>query len=60
MIFLQCFCIGLLGFFISSFVMAHGVAGNRYFPPTIVVEDPYAANEVHSVIGRTANIGAGP
>ncbi len=52
-------CIGFIGFFISPFAMAHGVAGNRYFPPTIVVEDPYAANEVHAVVGRTANIGAG-
>jgi len=40
-------------------VRAHGIAGNRYFPPTIVVDDPYAANEAHSVVGRTPNIGAG-
>ena len=37
-------CIGFIGFFIGPFAMAYGVAGNRYFPPTIVVEDPYAAN----------------
>lgn len=38
---------------------AHGIAGNRYFPPNIVVEDRYAANEVHALVGRSANIDAG-
>ncbi len=31
---------------------AHGIAGKRYFPPTISVEDPYAAHEIHTVVGR--------
>ena len=44
---------------ISPSVLAHGIAGNRYFPPTIVVDDPYAANEAHGVVGRTPNIGVG-
>jgi len=51
--------IGLSGVFFSQLLLAHGIAGNRYFPPTIVVEDPYAANEVHAVAGRSSNIGAG-
>ena len=38
-------------------VSAHGIAGDRYFPPTISVEDPFAANEVHSNFGRTPNVG---
>jgi hypothetical protein len=41
----------------SGFASAHGIAGNRYFPPTISVDDPYAAYETHAVIGRTPNIG---
>jgi hypothetical protein len=46
----------------SSFchtTFAHGIAGDRYFPPTVTVDDPYAADEVHAVLGRTGNIGAG-
>lgn len=35
-----------------SVANAHGIAGNRYFPPTISVEDPYAAHEMHAVVGR--------
>lgn len=50
---------GSLLVFLNPLAYAHGIAGNRYFPPTIVVEDPYAANEVHAVAGRSANIGAG-
>jgi hypothetical protein len=40
----------------SSFchtTFAHGIAGDRYFPPTVTVDDPYAADEVHAVFGRT-------
>ncbi len=36
--------------------LAHGIVGDRYFPPTVVVDDPFAANEIHAVAGRTANI----
>lgn len=36
--------------------MAHGIVGDRYFPPTIVVDDPFAANEIHAIAGRSANI----
>jgi hypothetical protein len=32
--------------------LPHGYAGNRYFPPTIEVDDPFAANEVHAIAGR--------
>ncbi len=35
----------------------HGIAGDRYFPPTITVDDPFAAYEVHMGGGRTPNIG---
>jgi len=38
-------------------VFAHGIAGDRYFPPTSSVDDPYAADEAHAVIGRTPNVG---
>ena len=31
---------------------AHGYAGKRYFPPTIEVDDPFAADEVHMVAGK--------
>ncbi len=37
---------------------AHGIAGDRYFPPTISVDDPYAADEVHAVVGKTPKAGA--
>lgn len=47
-------CLGLLG---PSLVLAHGIVGDRYFPPTVVVDDPFAANEIHAVGGRSANIG---
>jgi hypothetical protein len=40
-------------------VLAHGIAGDRYFPPTIAVDDPYAGNEIHAVVGQTSNTGAG-
>lgn len=56
---LKSFFLCLLISLSASLAMAHGIAGSRYFPPTIAVEDPYAANEVHAVIGRSANIGAG-
>ena len=36
---------------------AHGIASDRYFPPTITLDDPYAADEVHAVVGRTPNVG---
>ena len=39
---------------------AHGIAGDRYFPPTIAVDDPFAAYEAHAIVGRTPNIGASP
>jgi len=35
---------------------AHGIVGDRYFPPTVVVDDPFAANEIHAIGGRTSNI----
>ena len=31
---------------------AHGIAGDRYFPPTVEVDDPFAANELHAIVGR--------
>ncbi len=58
-LFFQCTTLLLLTIFIASPASAHGIAGDRYFPPTIVVDDPYAANEAHGVVGRTPNIGAG-
>ena len=36
----------------SSVVQSHGIAGDRYFPPTISVDDPYAAYEAHAYVGR--------
>lgn len=42
-----------------SSLLAHGIAGDRYFPPTISVDDPYAGDEVHAAMGRTPNTGAG-
>lgn len=45
---------------ISVGTWAHGIVGDRYFPPTIVVDDPFAANEIHAIGGRTANIGLAP
>ena len=42
----------------SGLVNAHGIAGKRYFPPTISVDDPYAAKEIHAVIGRVPIIGS--
>ena len=50
-----CQILGLVYFSNSCF--AHGIAGDRYFPPTISVEDPYAADEAHTVVGRTPNVG---
>lgn len=44
---------------LPSIALSHGLAGNRYFPPTITVDDPYAANEVHMILGRVANTGLG-
>ena len=41
----------------SGAVKSHGIAGNRYFPPTISVDDPYAANEAHAYVGRVSNLG---
>ena len=38
-------------------VLAHGIVGDRYFPPTVVVDDPFAANELHAIAGRSANVG---
>ena len=38
------------------YAAAHGIVGDRYFPPTVVVDDPFAANEIHAVAGRSANI----
>jgi hypothetical protein len=58
-LFLQCLVLLGINIFASPIVNAHGIAGKRYFPPTIVVDDPYAANETHAVVGRTPNIGAG-
>lgn len=58
-LFAQYVALIFLAFYIAPPVKAHGIAGNRYFPPTIVVDDPYAANEVHGVVGRMPNIGAG-
>ena len=58
-LFLHCLILSGFIFFASPSIKAHGIAGNRYFPPTIVVDDPYAANETHEVAGRTPNIGAG-
>ena len=45
---------------LSTGVLAHGIVGDRYFPPTIVVDDPFAANEIHAIGGRSANIGIAP
>ena len=42
---------------IPAHVIAHGIVGDRYFPPTVVVDDPFAANEIHAIGGRSANIG---
>jgi hypothetical protein len=36
--------IGVLG--VSSKVLAHGYAGDRFFPPTITTDDPFAADEL--------------
>jgi len=47
---------GLL--FNSGVVNSHGIAGDRYFPPTISVEDPYAAREVHANFGRIPRAGS--
>ena len=58
-LYLKCAIPIFWAFFITSPVKAHGIAGSRYFPPTIVVDDPYAANEVHGVVGRAPNTGAG-
>ena len=44
----------------SAGAFAHGIVGDRYFPPTIVVDDPFAANEIHAIGGRSANIGIDP
>ena len=32
--------------------LAHGFAGKRYFPPTIEIEDPFAADEMHLFAGK--------
>lgn len=32
--------------------LSHGIAGDRYFPPTVEVDDPFAANEMHTIAGR--------
>jgi len=37
--------------------LPHGYAGNRYFPPTIEVEDPFAANEIHAIAGKRPKAG---
>jgi hypothetical protein len=42
---------------VPACALAHGIVGDRYFPPTVVVDDPFAANEIHAIGGRTANIG---
>jgi hypothetical protein len=42
----------------SCTALAHGVAGDRYFPPTISVDDPYAAYEAHAVTGRIPTVGS--
>lgn len=47
-------CVLLL---MPAYALAHGIVGDRYFPPTVVVDDPFAANEIHAVGGRSANIG---
>ena len=39
-----------------SGAIAHGIAGDRYFPPTISIDDPYAADEVHAVVGKTPGL----
>ncbi len=44
--------------FNANNVKSHGIAGNRYFPPTISVEDPFAAYEVHSGVGRVPMVGS--
>jgi hypothetical protein len=41
----------------SGMVSAHGIAGDRYFQPTISVDDPYAAYEAHTGFGKSPNIG---
>jgi len=41
----------------SGMVSAHGIAGDRYFPPTISVDDPYAAYEAHAGFGKSPNLG---
>lgn len=46
----------LFAFLWAGYVYAHGIVGDRYFPPTVVVDDPFAANEIHAVGGRSANI----
>ncbi|BDW10626.1 hypothetical protein PSHI8_07080 [Polynucleobacter sp. SHI8] len=38
-------------------VFAHGIAGNRYFPPTISIDDPFAAKEIHAGAGRVSSLG---
>jgi hypothetical protein len=37
---------------LPRFAHCHGYAGDRYFPPTIEVDDPFAADEFHLVGGR--------
>jgi hypothetical protein len=39
-------------FLLPCVAQAHGYAGKRYFPPTIEVDDPFAADEVHMVAGK--------
>jgi hypothetical protein len=50
---IPCAIIGLL---LPAIVNAHGIVGDRYFPPTVAVDDPFAANEIHAIGGRTPNI----
>lgn len=50
-------CVLLL---MPAYALAHGIVGDRYFPPTIIVDDPFAANELHAIGGRSANIGMNP
>jgi hypothetical protein len=52
-----CYFLFILLWASSAEISAHGIAGDRYFPPTISVDDPYAADEAHTVIGKTPNIG---
>lgn len=46
----------VLGLLTPAWVWAHGIVGDRYFPPTITVDDPFVATEAHAVVGRTPNL----